>query len=62
MKNKNYQYIINEYKTFKNINIHITNNKFVIISKMKSPTIHLVLNHPILIKAIENFDTQLIES
>ncbi|MGN1357938.1 MAG: hypothetical protein ACI4WU_01085 [Bacilli bacterium] len=62
MKNKNYQYIINEYKTFKNINIHITNNKFVIISKMKSPTIHLVLNHPILIKAIENFETQLIES
>lgn len=55
-KNTNYQLIINKNKTFKNINISIYKNNFVIISKNANPIIHFVIKHPKLINAIENFN------
>ena len=46
---------INEYPSFRNINITIIKNKQVIVSKNKSPAIHFVINHPRLIEAFDNF-------
>lgn len=57
----NYSYTVNDYKAFKNINIHI-HDKYVIISKAKGPTVHLVFNHPILVNAIENFKVPIKEN
>ena len=53
--NKNYNLKIKRDKTFKNINISIINNQYVIISKVLNPTIHFVINHPKLVNAINNF-------
>ena len=55
-KNKNYHVNISDYKTFKNININILENKYVILSKNCNPTIHFVIRHPKLIDAIKNFN------
>lgn len=61
IKHENYDYRINNSRTFKNINIHIINNKQVIISKIKYPTIHLVIHHPTLINAIQKFQVPILE-
>ena len=55
-KINNYEiYYINN-KTFKNITITFIKNHYVIISKNSNPTIHFVIEHPKLVKAIENFN------
>lgn len=55
-ENKNYNLIINNYKTFNNINITIIKDSLVILSKSSNPTIHFVIRHPKLISAISNFE------
>lgn len=55
-KNKNYDFKTNNTNIFKNINIHIIDNKQVIISKENAPSIHFVINHPKLVDAIKNFE------
>ena len=52
---KNYELNHVNDKTFKNITITFIKNHYVIISKSSNPTIHFVIEHPKLIKAIENF-------
>ena len=54
-KNKNYTYKINNKNIFNNINIYITENKQVIISKTNNPITNFVIYHPMLITAIQNF-------
>jgi len=51
----NYEISYLNNKTFKNINITIIKNNYVIISKSSNPTIHFVIKHPKLIDAIEKF-------
>lgn len=53
-KHKNYDYKIID-NIFKNINISIYDNKFFIISKENAPSIHLVISHPIVVEAMNNF-------
>ena len=60
-KNKNYQ-LTSDYKTFKNINISIFKNKYVIISKSSNPVIHFVIRNPKLVSAIDNFNLIVKES
>ena len=52
---KYHNYKVSEQKTqiFKNIQIRIKNNKWIIISKNKSPVIHFIIHHPKMIEAIE---------
>ena len=52
---KNYELNYVNDKTFKNITITFIKNHYVIISKSSNPTIHFVIEHPKLVKAIENF-------
>ena len=61
--NNTTNYKINaEYNhTFKNIQVSILENKWVIISKNTSPTIHFVIHHPKLRDAIENFIPPIVE-
>ena len=54
-KNNNYTVTINKKNIFKNIKISINHNKWIIISKSDNPTIHFIIKHPKLIKAIEEF-------
>ena len=51
------QYILKQNVTppFRNLQIHIHENTWVMISKGKAPAIHFVIRHPKLRKAIENF-------
>ena len=60
-KNKNYQ-LTSDYKTFKNINISIFKNNYVIISKSSNPVIHFVIRHPKLVSAIDKFNPIVKES
>lgn len=50
-------YTINDTSTqaFRNIQIHILEGKYVMISKMKTPVIHFVIRHPKMVNALENF-------
>ena len=59
--NKNYSLITNSYHAFKNIQILIFENNWIMISKNKSPSIHFVIHHPKLRNAIENFIPPVIE-
>ena len=54
-KIKNYIITTNFYRTFKNINVTILKNNYVVISKNSDPVIHFVIKHPKLVNAIENF-------
>ena len=58
---KNYKLSISEHSTFKNIQILINENNWVMISKDTSPSIHFVIKHPKLRNAIENFIPPVIE-
>lgn len=53
--NSNYKISLNHENTFKNIDITIHCDKWVMISKNNSPAIHFVIHHPKLRNAIENF-------
>ena len=55
-KNKNYSVTQTKENAFTNIQITIHENKFVMVSKNKAPTIHFVIRHPTLRKAIENLE------
>lgn len=59
--NKNYTYKINNKNIFKNINIFITQDKQVIISKINNPITNFVIYHPQLITAIQNFEAPINE-
>ena len=50
-------YTINDTSTqaFRNIQIHILEGKYVMISKMKTPVIHFVIRHPKMVNALESF-------
>ena len=52
-KYKNYVILPQHTRIFKNIQIQMNHNEYVIISKNKSPVIHFVIRHPKLRKAIE---------
>ena len=55
-ENINYHLNYEKEQTFKNITTTITNNKYVIISKIANPAIHFVIKHPKLVEAIDNFN------
>ena len=59
--NKNYKLSINNNNTFKNIQILICENNWVMISKANSPSVHFVIHHPKLRNAIENFIPPVVE-
>ena len=58
---KNYKLSTSEHSTFKNIQILINENNWVMISKDTSPSIHFVIKHPKLRNAIENFIPPVVE-
>ena len=55
-KNKNYSVTQTKENAFANIQITMHENEFVMISKNNAPTVHFVIRHPILRKAIENLE------
>ena len=59
--NKNYKLSTNYKHTFRNIQIHISENNWVMISKDNCPSIHFVIQHPKLRDAIENFIPPVVE-
>lgn len=59
--NKNYSIVKNDM-AFRNIQIELHSNQWVMISKNNNPTIHFVIKHPTLCKAIEKFTIPIIES
>lgn len=59
--NQNYVLNTNELTAFRNIQIEIMEDEYVIISKVKSPSIHFIIRHPRLINALQNFTIPVIE-
>ena len=59
--NKNYILTNNPNHTFRNIQISICENQWVMVSKDTSPSIHFVIHHPKLRNAIENFIPPIVE-
>ena len=57
----NYKLIKSSYRTFKNIQVLIFEENWIMISKDTSPSIHFVIYHPKLRSAIENFVPPIIE-
>ena len=58
---ENYQFKLNEISAFRNIQIEIMQDQYVIVSKIKSPSIHFVIEHPTLVHALQNFTIPVIE-
>lgn len=54
-KNDNYIFIKDYAAPFRNIQIRMKENDWVVISKRKDPEIHFVIHHPKLVNAIWNF-------
>lgn len=52
---ENYTFKTNGNTAFRNIQIEILKDKYITISKIKSPSIHFVIKHPRLIEALQNF-------
>ena len=46
---------------FRNLQIHIHEGKWAMVSKSKSPAIHFVIHHPKLCSAIEKFVPPVVE-
>lgn len=61
-KYKNYSVIQARGNAFTNIQITMHENEFVMISKNKAPTIHFIMRHPILRKAIEHLEFTVFET
>lgn len=61
-KNKNYSVAQTKENAFTNIQITIHENKYVMISKNKAPTVHFVVRHPTLREAIENLEFPILQS
>lgn len=53
-KYQNYTISARHTRIFRNIQIQMKHNEWVMISKNKSPVIHFVIRHPKMIRAIEN--------
>lgn len=60
-KTKNYKLIPGYNHIFKNIQLSVLEDTWVIVSKATSPTIHFVVHHPKLRNAIENFIPPIVE-
>lgn len=58
---ENYQLQISEISAFRNIQIEIMKDQYVIISKLKSPSIHFVIEHPKIVHALQNFTIPVVE-
>ena len=58
---KNYSLRIGETHAFRNIQIRILEDKWVILSKNKAPVIHFVIRHPLRVSALENFTAPVVE-
>ena len=54
-KHPNYKLKCSSGQTFRNLQIHIHEGKWAMVSKAKAPAIHFVIKHPKLRSAIENF-------
>ncbi len=59
--NSNYKLTISSFLPFKNIDIVICENNWVMLSKTNNPSIHFVIHYPKLRSAIENFIPPVIE-
>ncbi|MGN0325350.1 MAG: helix-turn-helix domain-containing protein [Lachnospiraceae bacterium] len=59
---ENYILNINEISAFRNIQIEIVKNQYVIVSKIKSPSIHFVIRHPQMVQALQNFTVPVVEN
>lgn len=57
----NYSLNENKVSAFRNIQIEIVKDQYVIVSKIKSPSIHFVIRHPRLIQALQNFTIPVVE-
>lgn len=56
----NYTFCQNDNSAFRNIQIEIVKDRYVVISKIKSPSIHFVIEHPKLVHALQNFTVPVI--
>ena len=56
-------YILNQTAAhaFRNLQIHLHEGKWAMVSKNKAPVIHFVIHHPKLREAIENFIPPVVE-
>ena len=61
-KHPNYTLQEKSTQVFRNIQIHILENKYVLLSKEKTPVIHFVIYHPKMIEALNNFIAPIIET
>lgn len=57
----NYSIHDSDTQAFRNIQIHILEGKYVMISKLKTPAIHFVIRHPKVVSALENFVAPVVE-
>lgn len=57
----NYKIVTSSVHAFRNIQIHILEGKYVMISKEKTPVIHFVIRHPKMVNALEHFIAPVIE-
>lgn len=57
----NYHLRLSEISAFRNIQIEILKDRYVIVSKIKSPSIHFVIKHPMLVNALQNFTVPVVE-
>lgn len=57
-----YRFETTTTSAFRNIQIEIVKDRYVRISKIKSPSIHFVIRHPKLVHALQHFTTPVIET
>lgn len=57
----NYSIQTSSPQVFRNIQIHILEGNYVMISKVKTPVIHFVIRHPNMVSALEHFTAPVIE-
>lgn len=60
-RHKNYRLKKTSAFVFRNLQIHIHEGKWAMVSKSKSPEIHFVIHHPKLCQAIEHFVPPMVE-
>lgn len=60
-EHSNYTVKASSQSAFRNIQIHILEEKYVLISKEKTPVIHFVIRHPKMLHALSNFITPISE-
>lgn len=57
----NYALKVTDITAFRNIQIQILENQYVVVSKAKAPVIHFVIKHPVMVNALQNFNIAVIE-